>query len=370
LQASVRDEISACAGCHNQCEFVTAEVFARGSSAVATPRKALVVLAALSGELGWDDAVVDIVYSGLSSGAQHAVCVYRGSSGLWPDETRWLRATRREIVLAGRAPKWACDIAERARSAGDPYGLGGSWELVTAPVVLWTDAATRYMEPGVASLWPRLVGPALSPGGLVSGGSSGFELYDLGFDDDAAEAAKRVAEQVAAMQSTGATVVTDSPEAAWMAREVWPGWGIKLPTPVLHLATWLAKRLQRGDEHVRIGPLTFQDPSYLARYLGDLKSPRQLLRHSGADLHEMTRHGEEAVPACSFHGAAPGAWTRSLAQARAASARAVGAEAIVTASPFDHAELNTVMPTSSLWTVVYDALASGAARHKPVPLPA
>jgi hypothetical protein len=328
----------------------------------------LVVLAALSGGLGWDKAVVDIVYSGLSSGAQHAVCVYRASAGLWPDETRWLRAARREIVLAGRAPKWAYDIAERARATGDPYGLGGSWELVTAPVVLWTDAATRYMDPGVVSLWPRLVGQDLALGGLVAGGSSGFELFDLGFDDEGAEAARRVAERVAAMQSTGATVVTDSPEAAWMAREVWPRWGIKLVAPVLHLATWLATRLERGDERVRTGPLTFQDPSYLARYLADVDSPRQLLTVSGADLHEMTRHGEEAVAACSFHGAAPGAWTRTVTQARVASARAVGAEAIVTASPFDYAALNPVMPTSSLWTVVCDALASGAARHKPAPL--
>jgi hypothetical protein len=56
-------------------------------------------------------------------------------------------------------------------------------------------------------------------------------------------------------------------------------------------------------------------------------------------LAEMLRHGKEALPSGSFYGEAVGTWIKELALERAASAQAVGASAIITASPFDYRDL-------------------------------
>ncbi len=341
-------DLDRCAMCHDQCLFATTEVFATGRQTLATSRKAMLLKAVLHGQLDWTPSLVDVVYSGLSSGVQHAVCVHHGDPAGWPDETEYLRAARAVIVRAGLAPQWAGRLRDAWRKTGNPYGLLDDKPPSRGEIVFFFDAATRALHPEVQSSWTVAAEALNCPVGKVASGSSGFELFDLGFVEEAQAAAQELNALFASLRPR--LVVSDSPEAVYMIARIWPRWGILPAAPAKHASEWLAELLRRPD--VSIVPdargLTFHDPACLARYLRVTEEPRYALRRLGVELVEMLRHGEEALPAGSYYGEAVGIWARAIPAERAASARAVGAEGIVTASPFDYRNLQGLLPVVDL----------------------
>lgn len=351
-------DLRRCAACHDQCMFATEEVFATGRQTLATSRKAMLLEAVRRGELGWTPSLVGVTYAGLSSGVQHAVCVHRGDPDGWPDETGYVRAARAEIVRAGMAPDWALAMREAWEATGNPYGLAGDEEVAEGEVIFLFDAATRAFQPAARVAWLTVAARLGVRAGQVAQGSSGFELFDLGFVDEARAAARALHARLAALAPR--SVIGDSPEAVYLIRRVWPEWGLTLPGPVRHTSEWLADALRtRAIELPPSGPrLTFHDPACLARYLGVIDAPREALRRLGVELVEMLRHGEEAPPSGSYFGAAVGEWVRAIAAERVASAKAAGAEGIVTASPFDARNLRDGFPVMDLGELAAHRLAA------------
>jgi hypothetical protein len=347
LERFARD-LRRCAICHDQCQFATVEVFAGGRQTLATPRKAMLLEAVRHGAIGWTPTLVDVVYAGLNSGVQHAVCVNRGDPDGWPDETAYLRAARAEIVRAGRAPAWAVALRDAWARTGNPYGLPDADLPVAGRFVFAVDAATRAFHPGAALAWGQVLDQLHGQAGRLATGSSGFELYDLGFVDEARAAATAWNAQLASLGAE--TVISDSPEAVYMMTRIWPQWGLTPAAPAQPAATWLAATLAARDLALPPTgpPLTFHDPACLARYLGEIAAPRAAAERLGIPLVEMLRHGAEALPSGSYYGAAPGAGVRAIAEDRIASARATGATGILTASPFDYRNLAGALPVFDL----------------------
>jgi len=342
-------DLRRCAICHDQCLFATVEVFASGRQTLATSRKAMLIEAVRHGTMTWTPRAVEVMYSGLSSGVQHATCVNCGDPAGWPDETLYLRAARAAIVAAGLAPQWAVRLCDTWRRAGDPYGLGAGAEAGPGTIVFLSDAASRAFLPAEAATWAGIADELGISAGQLAGGSSGFELFDLGFVEEARQAAALLAARL--MSLSPEIIVSDSPEAVYMIAQVWPKWGLTAPAPVRHASEWLAAELaQRGLVRGTVGaPLAFHDPSCLARYLDVLDAPREVCRRLGVLLVEMLRHGVEALPSGSYYGDSPGAWLPAVRAERVAAAAAVGATGIVTASPFDYRNLRDLgLPVVSL----------------------
>ena len=63
---------------HDQDLFAAPEVIATGRQTLAPSRRALLLELVRIGTLEWTPDVVEAVYGGLNSGAQHAYSVYRG----------------------------------------------------------------------------------------------------------------------------------------------------------------------------------------------------------------------------------------------------------------------------------------------------
>jgi hypothetical protein len=332
-------DLRRCAICHDQCMFATVEVFASGRQTLATSRKALLIEAVRHDRMSWTPRAVEVIYSGLSSGVQHATCVNRGDPAGWPDETHYIQAARAEIVAAGLAPAWALRLRDTWRDTGSPYPRGDEAEARPAALLFVFDAASRSFTPEAPSIWRAVTEAFGAEAGWLAAGSSGFELFDLGFVAAARESAGEMNSSI--LELAPQLIVCDSPEAAYMMRVVWPEWGIASTAPVQHASEWLAGKLEaRGIELAPQGlPMTFHDPSCLARYLGVVDAPRAVCRRLGVELVEMLRHGVEAPPSGSYYGEAPGEWVRKIAAERVASAQAVGAQAIITASPFDFRNL-------------------------------
>jgi Fe-S oxidoreductase len=358
-------DLHRCAVCHDQCLFATAEVFAAGKQTLATSRKAMLIDAVRRGHLTWSPPLVDVVYAGLSSGVQHAVCVHRGDPDGWPDESTYVWAARAAIVDSGMAPAWAQQVRERWHQTGDPYGQSEPSTIHNGQqTAFFFDSASRAFTPESRHRWLEVAESLGLNADSITTGSSGFELYDLGFVNEARMAAKELHRHISPLGAV--TLVSDSPEAVYMLRHAWPQWGLKLAGSILHVSEWLDRLLESRTLRLDAsGPkFTFHDPAYLARYLGNKQSPRRLLLRLGVGLVEMLRHGIEAPPSGSFYGAAVGDWVFRIASERIASAQAIGAEGIIVASPFDCRNLQGALPVIDLSQLALERLS----HIKPEPL--
>jgi len=344
-----RSDLHCCTICHDQCLFATAEVFATGRQTYATSRKAMILSAVLRGELDWTPAVVNLIYSGLSSGIQHAVCVNANDPTGWPDETDYLRAARVEIIQAGKAPHWVQQMKQNWQVYGSPYPEPGDSLINSAPVLFLFDAVTRALQPETISDWKQLAEELELEMGILAAGSSGFELYDLGFLPEARQAGQQLHEQLEGLKPS--LVVSDSPEAIYMLKNIWPAWGLDPVCPVRHSTEWIAEVLKEREIQLpKAGePQVYLDPSYLGRYLGIIDPPRESLNRLGVPMVEMIRNRQEAFPSGSFYGDKPGYWTHKIAQDCCTSAQAVGGQGIITASPFDERNLRAIVtPTINI----------------------
>jgi len=356
-------DVRRCASCHDQCLFATVEVFARANQSFATSRKALLLLRIAQGAMDWTPAAIDVVFSALNSGIQHTMCVYRGDPDGWPDESRYVRVAREDVAARGLAPAWAQALQQKVHTTGDPYGRPDE-EPRRGRAILLADAATRRWDRTWRSDWISITNTLGVDAGWLAQGSSGFELMELGFTEDARAAATTLHRLI--QRADADELVCDSPEATWMIENIWPTWGLDLGVQMVHAAVWLERQLQGAASRSRTGQrLAYHDPSALARGLSVVAEPRAVLRALGVRLVEFIRSGAEAPPVGSYHGSDVGSWVDRLASDRIASATILGAEGIVVASPFDLRDLtSTRIPVYTFLRVVADRLNRRQARTR------
>ncbi len=340
-----------CRICHDQCLVATSEAIVSGRQTLATSRKALLISEVQKGRLDWSPATIAAMYSALSSGVQHEFCVHFGDPGGWPDETPYVRAARRDIVRAGRAPEQARSVLAAWKQSGNPYGLVDSQAAATAPgsqsrTVLFADAASRNWIGGLHDSLSSIVGVLAPPPRIVSAGSSGFELLDLGYVDEAGAAFGLLAHQLQGID----LVVSDSPEAVWMVNEGQRWVGGCVTAKALHLLPYLlsvakphsqlALMPTLAGEKVRGRRVTYHDPSYLSRYGHGSEAAREIVRDVlKGQLVEMMYNGRKAMPAGPYLGFPDDREAVEIGARRIEEAVATGGEILLTASPFDYFNL-------------------------------
>lgn len=107
---------------------------------------------------------------------------------------------------------------------------------------------------------------------------------------------------------------------------------------VLHHATFLERLVGEGRLRVKQGlesRITYHDPCYLGRYLGETEAPRRLLDRLGGERIEMQRYGTNSF-CCGGGGGAPLTdiqGKQRIPDIRMQEARATGAETLVVACP-------------------------------------
>ncbi len=130
-------------------------------------------------------------------------------------------------------------------------------------------------------------------------------------------------------------IVTVCPECAFTLARDYPARLATFP-PAVHLSEVAAQALQEGRLQLprqARGPVTYQDPCRLGRYLGVYGAPRAVLEGLGYTVVEMAHHGKRAL-CCGTS-----AWThctatsKAIQEERLREARETGAAVLVTACP-------------------------------------
>jgi Fe-S oxidoreductase len=162
------------------------------------------------------------------------------------------------------------------------------------------------------------------------------------------------------------TLITVCPECAWAFQSLYEKEAEKPECSVVHITSYLAANLEGLEFAEGVERFAFQDPCYLARYLGVTDEPREILEALSAEpLAELERRGE----GCGCCGM--GSWinhgphTRQAAGEITVDAHRKGAETLVTACPKCSILFREVNPDCS-WKVspvaVTDLLTLAATR--------
>ena len=175
-----------------------------------------------------------------------------------------------------------------------------------------------------------IVGDAMCCGDVV------YHIGETGFFEELAKT------NVEAIEAVGASIiVTLSPHCHYALVELYPRFGAKPSTKVLHYTQLLAQILREGRIEAKYAHgntrVTYHDPCYLGRWLGIYDEPRSVIRSiEGIELVEMPRNRENST-CCGGGGGSM--WlenraSRKLARNRLYEARSIEAKILVTACPY------------------------------------
>lgn len=222
----------------------------------------------------------------------------------------YIKAARADIVARGLAGEAVEAIASRLIATGNLYGFGAEAldsEMVEEVIkhqgisknLLILGSETRWLAPGMAISNMKLLdkaGTAYSV--LKDEDTSGFELFCLGFAD---EAKRKTESLLARIKETKAqTVITVSPQDRYYLTEEIKQMGLALDgVEVISIVEHLAKLLEAGSLRFKTAgsslALCYQDTNYYSRYCGIIEQPRRLLGAlPGAVIKEMLWYGSEA----------------------------------------------------------------------------
>jgi Fe-S oxidoreductase len=360
------DDLDLCARCHEQCLFSSALVLATGCHTLAPSRLALLADLFRRGDLAPSQDLADVFELGIGSGIEHANCVY-ADRPTWPDETRFSRAARADLVDHGFASVTATVAAEQIDATGDPFGLGADPGacVVSGATLFFTDAATRALAPDIGVAFRKLVfeleplaGPLPStvPSADIPS-SAGFEALELGLERRARRLAGSLIELARGLGMT--RIVSESPEALVALREIGDG-----ELVLTHASEWLADALPgirpagpsrdagesgsltartsgpaiRDDGAARIAVV--HDSSRLGRYLRVLDPPRRVLDAiAGIERRDLARSGSFARPSGPTFGFPDADAAQSMADRCIDEFVQAEAEVVVTTSAYDRRNL-------------------------------
>jgi len=186
--------------------------------------------------------VVEAMYGGLNSGAQHAFSVYRGDLAWWPDETDYVRAARADIVDADHAPAPVREIAAAFERMANPSASTKRRARID-PVRPCSFVDARHPRDRAGNRRRRAAPGTkrLPVDGVLSVGTGGYELVDLGLWDQAVAAMRATLARSARVTRrahgrigvAGGGVRPDAPGAAGRRTH---------DLEILHLTEWLARR--------------------------------------------------------------------------------------------------------------------------------
>lgn len=203
------------------------------------------------------------------------------------DVPKAIAAARFEAWDRGDAPPRAKRSAAKFRTHGNPFGrdlrpaaraaVPEGRTSSAAEVVVFPDCATVAHHPEqLAATLKVLDAASIEAAVYVSDVSCcGAPLYHAGDLDAFSTHARKVHKALKGKTK----IIVPSPGCAHLLRDVYPELGLKWSGEIQHPVEALAGRIERLDLHppADAPPTVYQDPCHLARSLGQVEAPRELL---------------------------------------------------------------------------------------------
>ncbi len=324
--------------CHHICPIGNATGQERNTARA----RAMAISLVNRGALALDE-IIDNIYECATCGGCSGVCV----TG-W-DPVMFTKEVRKQAALEGKLPVYIMKMVENCLDTGNAYGekkpsskLSPVFKRHAAGTgtLLYLGADTRYRVPG----------PGVKAAELLERAGIEFTLLkdepqsgsQLDFLTGETDETKKQMEKAAKVFDGFSEVIIYDPDDARTVKRRFGELGVRTSAGTVTYTSKLADLLKAKALVPKTTAVAaaYQDPFQLSRELEETEPARKILKAAVRPV-EMLMHGKETIWAggCLMAEYMPDVMLKVAAR-RIASARAVGAEAIVTACPGEYAVLS------------------------------
>ena len=289
--------------------------------------------------------VIDNVYECAGCGACTKECV----TG-W-DPVMFTKEARLDAAMEGVLPEYINRLVDNCLETGNAYGRTDVDDALASAIAKHADKKDILLFLGVDA---RYKVPESAVKALKVLEKAGVEFTVLADEPASGQqleclisAANETKEQMTAcakVLNRFAKVVVYDPQDAKVMKREYKEWGVNLDAEVVTFTSYLAELLDAGKLAANSTgkEVTYQDPFQLARDLGEIEEPREVIS-AYATIKEMLCCGKDTMWAGNL---LMKEWMNdvmvSVAKNRIQNAKGVGADTIVTASVSEYASLKAV----------------------------
>ena len=322
--------IANCAMCPNMCKYSCPVYMATGSETLTPQKKARLIFYKEKQFLEDDRGFFNTIFQCAMCGACHTNCIYEGFDLRTFNQEERGEACRKDLL-----PEEAKKRLQISKQYGNPDGERELIQKGSGEIGYFVSCST-FRDKTILGATEDI----LRKSGLdiqEFGGADiccGAPFYFAGDNEELAKAAKKMEQEV--KNRNLKKIVTNCPTCVRMMIEIYGRIGVHLDVELLHITEFLCQLLAEGKIHFRKknGLVTYHDSCTLARDLGIIESPRDIIKAMGLEIREPVYSGKD-THCC---GRTPGQIANStvrgrVSKMRAAELKETAAEAYISACP-------------------------------------
>ena len=307
-----------------------------------TPRgHALLISRIDEGLSEWTDDVVDVMYRCSQCHLCKELCEFH-----W-EEDLLIQKIREIIVKIGRVPKNVKKLASHIIDHGSVYNVSQIKNLKATntgnsiDVLYFAGDIILYEYPEIVEKTGVILDSMdINWTMLEKEVSTGIELFELGYTNEAKEAAGNCAARI--MEIKPKIIITGNPHIYSAFKKLYPQWGIETlnDIKIYHISEYLNSKVREGKLKLVQNPnllgIIYHDPCQLGREMGVYDAPRELIKAATGSMPLEFFHNKREAECCGagsvMHLTHPDV-SGKVAQKRVGSALEENARIIVTACP-------------------------------------
>ena len=331
-------EIEYCSYCPKMCRFACPVAKVTRSEASTPTGKMTILKLARDGALEFNAEVAELMYQCSGCLLSRTYCEHR------IEVIGTFEAARAMAVEKGIAPKRVSEFSASWNRFGNPYGRDLSQKLLTLsaekalkrkPVLVFTGCTmTHYFPEAIRDTLKLLDRLGLDYQLFTEQRlCCGYPLFATGHWTVFGEHKKWLAEKISGYE----TIIAPCPTCAYFLKGFYVKPGIAEVKQVLHLAEFVAPRLDQLKLKSRVAEkIVYHDPCHLGRYLGVYDQPRQILAKVCEGGFTEFFENRDQAGCCGGGGGLPLAHpsiAREISRSKLEEFKALGGEILATACP-------------------------------------
>jgi len=349
-----RNEILSCAICHDQC-LSSCPIFSTVRKTTVYPsRKAQIANSLLIKELDWDEDSAELFYYCCGCRQCNNNCVYLDDP---KDPIPIFQAARYEAMKQGVKLDFVKEIEEKIKKHGSLYGdLSNELKDIknnvetdeNARILYLVDDETIALSLNSAKSTIKLMKNSKIKFLISSMINTGIDVKALGFFNIAEEMAKEMTDYLNKQDID--KIIVSNPKTYYALTSWYKEMGLKVKKDIELETTFFyeqfivkKKKLAERENNIpnfimldKVG--TYQDGSYMARYIMDFDKPRRLVRPLFSHYKEMRTNRKDAVPAApaNYPLGLPESTIEGITKLRVVDIEDIKADYVITSDPLTY----------------------------------
>lgn len=349
-----KELINSCTICHDQCVFACPTFTVERKTTVYPSRKAQIAHCLLTGEVDWDEDSAELFYHCCGCRQCMAACVYIKNP---KDPIAVYHAARYDAIQKGIELDYVKAAKKSLDKDGSLYGdLSSELDNLNkinkpdsnSKILYLADDETLALNPGSLIASVKLMNkvgikPLISK--LIN---TGLDVKATGFFDIAEEYTKKMCDYLNTQNVD--KIIVSNPKAFYAITVWYKELGLDIKANIELETTFLYKLLLAEHEKLVSRPNnipnflmlnkvgTYQDGSFMARYLMDYENPRRLVKPLFRHYKELWKNRKEATPAAPAYFPLGIAKTtlEGMAKLRIIDIEGINADYVITSDPLSY----------------------------------